>query len=184
MKKINNIALRNFYESYSFIMPKDFNESRGYIHSQMNNWSLLDSYTYTKNLKQTLSFLNKLVKNNTKKNKILFILDKSVYNFFEGSLKTQHFVTNDIKSGMEFLQRSDYSSLVAGVVYIGKYNNMSLKILQQMNVPFFCFTPKSKSRSNFDYCNYNMLAFHGSIVYLKLLFKEILATNTNAKKKI
>lgn len=184
MKKINNIVLRNFYESYSFIAPKAFQESREYIHSKMNSWLLLDSYLYTKNFKQILNFLNKLINSNLQKNKILFILDDELFHFFEKSLKKNHFITNNVKSGLEFLQRSNYSSLIAAVVYIGKNNEISLKVLKQMTVPFFCFSPKSKF--NFDYFNYNMLSFHGSILYLKLLFKEILAqkNNINEKKKL
>lgn len=173
MKKINNNILRNYYESYTFIAPKAFLESKEYINSKYNNWLLLDSFLYTKNLKQILNFIKKVVTNNSKKNKILFIFDDDMYYFFKNFVKKQHFITNNVKSGLEFSRSSKYSPLIGCIVYIGKNNEISYKVLKQLNIPFFCFTPKSKL--NFDYFNYNMLSFHGSILYLKLLLKEILS---------
>lgn len=181
MKKINNTILRNFYESYSFILPNNFQEARGYLHSQLNSWSLIDSYLYIKNLKQILNLLNRLVNTETKKNKILFILDDDIYYFFEKTFKKHHFLTNNAKIGFEFLQRSNYSKMVAAIIYVGKNNEISPKLLNQLNIPFFCFSPKTKL--SFDYCNYNMLSFHGSVLYLKLILKSILITHTYTNEK-
>lgn len=183
MKKINNTILRNFYESYSFILPNNFQEARGYLYAQLNSWSIIDSYLYTKNFKQIINLLNKIINNETRKNKILFILDDDIYYFFEKTFKKHHFLTNNAKIGLEFLQRSNYSKMVTAIIYIGKNNEISPKLLNQLNIPFFCFAPKTKS--SFDYCNYNMLSFHGSILYLKLILKSILLPHTyNTNEKI
>lgn len=170
MKQINNTILRNFYESYSFILSNNFQEGQGYLQSKLNNWFIIDSYLYTRNFKQILNLLHKLRSNN--KNKILFILDDDFYYFFEKTFKNHHFLTNNIKTGLEFLQRSNYSKQVAAIIYIGRNNEISSKLLSQLNIPLFCFV--SKSKTNFDYCNYNMLSFHGSVLYLKLILKSIL----------
>jgi len=175
MKKINNIFLQQFYESYSFLVTKNLTDSQGIIYSKINKWFLLDNYLYIKNLKQILILINKLINENKKKNKVLFILDDDIYFFFEKSFINSHFLTNNIKIGLEFLQRSPYSSQVACVIHIGQINVISKNLLRQLNIPFFCFA--SKSRFNSDYFSYNMLSFHGSILYLKLIFKTILLKN-------
>lgn len=172
MKKINNVILHSFYESYAFLMPQNSQEARGYIHSKLSGWFLVDSYLYTKNFKQILNLLHKIINSSTRKNKILFILDDDIYFFFENSFKNTHFLTNDLKLGLEFLKTSSYSSTVAGIIYIGKNNEISPKVLNQLHIPFFCFSPKTKA--SYDYSNYNMLSFHGSILYLKLILNSIL----------
>jgi len=183
MKKINNNILKNFYDSYSFIIPKTLQDSKMLVSSQMSNWSFIDSYLYTKNFKQILKLLKSLVTNNKKQNKILFILDDDIYFFFEKTFKKHHFITNDIKNGLEFLQKSKYAPLVSGLVYIGKNNEISTKTINQLNIPIFHFSPKTKFY--FDYYNYNALTFHGSILYLKLILKSVLiAKNINEKKNI
>jgi len=181
MKKINNNILKNFYDSYSFVMPKTLQDSKMFVSSQMNNWSLVDSYLYTKNFKQILKLLKSLVTNNKKQNKILFIFEDDIYFFFEKTFKTHHFITNDIKNGLEFLQKSKYAYLVSGLVYIGKNNEISPKILNQLNIPIFNFSPKTKFY--FDYYNYNSLTFHGSLLYLKLILESILIPNNKNEKK-
>ena len=183
MKKINNVILHSFYESYAFLMPQNSQEARGFIHSKLSGWSLIDSYLYTKNFKQILNLIYKIKNLNAQKNKILFILDDDIYFFFEKTFKKTHFLTNDLKLGLEFLKTSNYSSTIAGIIYIGKNNEISPKVLNQLHIPFFCFSPKTKL--NQDYCNYNMLSFHGSILYLKLVLKSILTSkNLNEKKTI
>jgi len=172
MKKINNNVLRDYYESYSFVIPKHLQNVKIFTNTKINNWSLLDSYIYTKNLKQILNLLNQLINNNIKKNKILFILDDDIYFFFEKTFKQHHFLSNDLKGGLEFLQTSKYASSVVSIIYIGKNNDFSPKIVNQLQIPLICFSTKTKFHS--DYFNYNALTFHGSILYLKLLLKSIL----------
>jgi len=172
MRKINNIILQSFYESYAFLMPQNSQDARGTIHSKLSGWSLVDSYLYTKSFKQILSLLYKIISLDKKKNKILFILDDDIYFFFEKSFQKTHFLTNDLKLGLEFIKTSSYSSSVAGIIYIGKNNEISPKVLNQLQIPFFCFSPKAKM--SYDYSNYNMLSFHGSILYLKLILNSIL----------
>lgn len=179
MKKINNVLLHNFYESYSFILPNNFQEGRSYLNSKLNNWSIIDSYLYIKNFKQMLNLLHKLIHNRTTKRKVLFILDDDIYYFFEKTFKKHHFLTNNVKTGLQFLQNSNYSKVVAAIIYIGKNNEISSNLLNQLNIPLFCFALKTKL--GFDYCNYNMLSFHGSILYLKLILKSILISNTSNK---
>lgn len=182
MKKINNLILHSFYESYAFLMPQSSQDIRGYTHSKLSGWSLVDSFLYTKNFKQILNLLYKIRNLNVKKNKILFILDDDIYFFFENSFKKTHFLTNDLKLGLEFLKNSDYSSVVGGIVYIGKNNEISTKVLNQLHIPFFCFSPKTKF--SYDYSNYNMLSFHGSVLYLKLILNSILNSKNLNEKKI
>src|SRR5690606_25114000 len=101
--------------------------------------------------------------------------------FFEKIFINHHFMTNNIKSGLEFLQRSSYSSQVACVIQIGQVNNISKNLLRQLNIPFFCFA--SRAKFNSDYYSYNMLSFHGSMLYLKLILKTILIPKTTNEKK-
>jgi len=183
MKKINNIILCNFFESYSFILSNISQDTHGYIHSKLNNWYIIDSYTYIKNFKQILYLLYKI--NIKEKKKFLFILDDDIYYFFEKPFKQYHFITNSAKLGLEFLQQSNYSKTISAIIFIGKNNDISRKLLKQLNIPFFCFSLKTKN--SFDYVNYNMLSFHGSILYLKLALKSILIPNNyyiNEKKTI
>src|SRR5690554_3085037 len=118
MKKINNIFLQQFYESYSFLVTKNLTDSQGIIYSKINKWFLLDSYLYIKNLKQILILINKLINENKKKNKVLFILDDDIYFFFEKSFINFHFLSNIFKIGLEFFKRLQYSSLVTFILHI------------------------------------------------------------------
>lgn len=178
MKKINNEFLKRFYESFSFIMPKSFAEKEYWVHSRFGNWCLTDSYKYSKNLQTMLSVLKQLVNENKKKknkttNKLLFILDEDVYFFFKDFIaENDHFFTDNVKNALDFLQRSPYSNSVVSIVYIGNSNDISVKLLNQLHYPVFFFTTIAKN--SYDYNSYNALTFHSSLLFLKLLLKEIL----------
>jgi hypothetical protein len=181
MRKINTEFLQKLYESFSFIMPKSFREKEYWTAARYGDWSLIDTYKYTKNLKLILNFLNKLVAN--KKNKILFILDPSIYLYYKDFIKDhQHFFTDDIKSGLEFMQRSPYSKYVVCVVYIGKEDTLTKKKIKLLNCPVLFFASKLHNTTGFDYISYNSLNFHSSLFFLKLLLKELLKKSDNNKQ--
>lgn len=183
MKKINNTILKDYYESYAFVTPKHLQDAGLFSSANLGKWFVLDSFSYIKNIKQIFSLLFQLTNNNVKKNKILFILDDDIYFFFDKTFKSHHFLTNELKNGLHFLQTSKYASPVVAVIYIGKNHDISPKVLNQLNIPFFCFS--TKSRIYFDYFSYTSLTFHGSILYLKTVLKTILIpkTNTNINEK-
>jgi len=172
MKKINNTILKDYYESYAFVTPKHLQDAGLFSSANLGKWFVLDSFSYIKNIKQIFNLLSQLIGNNIKKNKILFILDDDIYFFFEKAFKNHHFLTNELKSGLFFLQTSKYASSVVATIYIGKNHDISSKVLNQLNVPFFCFS--TKNRIDFDYFSYTSLTFHGSILYLKTVLKTIL----------
>jgi hypothetical protein len=173
MRKINTEILKKLYESFSFIMPKSFREREYWTAARFGDWSIIDTFKYTKNLKLVLNFLTKLIKQ--KRNKILFILDPSIYLFYKDFIKEhKHFFTNDIKTGLEFMQRSPYSKYVVSVVYIGKEDTLTKKKMKILNCPVFFFTSKLHNTTGYDYISYNSLNFHSSLFFLKLLLKEIL----------
>lgn len=183
MRKINTEFLKKLYESFSFIMPKSFREKEYWTAAQYGDWSLIDTYKYTKNLKLILNFINKLVAN--KKNKILFILDPSIYLYYKDFIKDhQHFFTDDIKTGLEFMQRSPYSKYVVCVVYIGKEDTLTKKKIKLLNCPVLFFASKLHNTTGFDYISYNSLNFHSSLFFLKLLLKELLKKSDYNNKQI
>lgn len=101
------------------------------------------------------------------------MLDEDVYFFFKDFVaENDHFFTDNVKNALDFLQRSPYSHSVVSIVYIGNNNDISVKLLNQLNYPIFFFTTLSKNSS--DYNSYNALTFHSSLLFLKLLLKEIL----------
>lgn len=171
MKHINNTFLKTFYESFSFILPKNSLNPMINMHAKIGHWGILDSYTYSYNLKLILSVLHNILLKHTDKNKILFICDETVLNFFKDFLDThKHFYTDNLKNALDFLQRTKLSNNVSVVIYIGNNNELSIKSLAQLTCPVIFFTTKTKG--GFDFYNPNMLLFHSSILFLKLLLIE------------
>lgn len=175
MRKINIEVLKKIYESFAFIMPKGFSERDYWSASRFGGWVLLDTYKYLKNLKLMLIFLLKLT--SKKKNKILFILDPAIYNYFKDfRLQQKHFFTNDISEGLEFLHKSYFSKYVVGIVYIGKEHTFTEKQKKRLTCPVFFFAAKSYKPEvlGYDYVSYTSQKFQSSLLLLKMLLGEIL----------
>lgn len=171
MKQINNIFLKTFYESFSFIIPKNTLTSKLNIHSKIGHWSLLDSYTYIYNLKLIFAILRLILIKHTNKNKILFICDENILNVFKDFLdKYNHFYTDNLKNALDFLQQTKLAANVSVVIYIGANNELSKKSLTQLSCPVIFFAPKTKG--SYDFYSPNMLSFHSSILFLKVLLIE------------
>lgn len=173
MKHINNLFLKTFYESFSFILPKNSLTPKLNIYSKLGHWSILDSYTYIYNFKLILTILRMILQKHTNKNKILFICDENILSFFKDFLDTnKHFYTDNLKNALDFLQQTKLAENVSAVIYIGNNNELSRKSLAQLTCPVIFFAPKSKG--GYDFYNPNMLVFHSSILFLKVLLVESL----------
>lgn len=177
MKHINNTFLKTFYESFSFILPNNIKHDNIILHSKFKFWNLLDSYHYSYNLKLIVKILHDIFLKHTHKHKILLICDENILCLLKKDLILNNFFyTDNLKKALDFLQRTKLSNNISAIIYIGNNNEMSKKILYQMACPVVFFTTKTKG--GFDFYSPNMLAFHGSILFLKLLLLEAMQQPT------
>lgn len=173
MKHINNTFLKTFYESFSFILPNNIKHDNVFLHSKFKFWNLLDSYSYSYNLKLIIKILHEIFLKHTHKNKILLICDENILFLLKNNLiENNLFYTDNLKKALDFLQRTRLSNNISVVIYIGNNNEMSKKILSQLAFPVIFFTAETKG--GFDFYSPNMLAFHSSILFLKLLLLEVM----------
>lgn len=173
MKYINNIFLKTFYESFSFILPQNIQHNHFIVNSKFKFWNLIDTYQYSYNLKLIIKILNNIFLNHTNKHKILFICDDNILCLLKNDLLCKNsFYTTNLKKALDFLQRTKLSNHISVIIYIGNNNEMSKKILTQLKCPVIFFTMKTKG--GFDFYNPNMLSFHSSILFLKTLLIEAL----------
>lgn len=170
-----------FYNSFILLVPGYLEIVKPYIYARYKNWVLLNDFLVRVSLRRLFLFLLGIIEKN---NTILFFFEESNFSVFKPLFKnTKNFATDSVQEGLHFLERLGRTKRVGCLVFIGSFENYSLKSIEKFSMPVIFIAPRLNTKGDFSL--FSQLDYLHSNILLKKILETLINihNNINEKKK-